>query len=234
MPRSLILYSDKTSYDELKVALDDAFGATAVRPYTLSFPNRAGDGRLRVQVTELAVGAVVPFVERLLREDRAELASVADQDVRGVSHEELLDDADRRTRVATIQFVSPTILEMDGRDVPFPVLSLMFRQWAQIWNTFSPEKLGGVDDLVPHVHITDFKISVATTARGVGFEGRVSLELEKGLSEETIRLCNLLVDYASYCGTGVWTEDGLGQTRRSGSRSQERGGLGRKTVLSNR
>lgn len=214
MPRSLILYSDKTAYDELKVALDDAFGATTVRPYTLSFPNRAGDSRLRVRVTELADGAVTPYVERLLREGRADLASAADQDVRGVSHEELLDDADRRTRVATIQFVSPTILGMDGRDVPFPVLPLMFRQWAQIWNTFAPEKLGGVDDFVPHVRITDFKISAETTARGVGFEGRVSVELEKGLSEETIRLFNLLVDYASYCGTGLYTSEGLGQTGR--------------------
>jgi hypothetical protein len=227
MPRSLILYSDKTVYDELKVALDGAFGAAAVRPYTLSFPNRAGDGRLRVRVTELADGMVVPFVERLLREGRAELASAANQDVRGISYEELLDDADRRTREATVRFISPTILEMDSRDVPFPVVLTMFRQWAHTWNAFAPEKLGGVDDFVPHVRITDFQISAARTARGVGFEGRVSLELDKGLSEETIRLFNLLVDYASYCGTGMWTEDGLGQTRRSGSRSQERGGPGR-------
>jgi CRISPR-associated endoribonuclease Cas6 len=214
MPRSLILYSDTTAYDELKVALDDAFGAAAVRPYTLSFPNRAGDGRLRVRVAELADGMVTPFVERLLREGRAELASAADQDVRGVSHEELLDDADRRTRVATIQFVSPTILEMDGRDVPFPVLPVIFRQWAHTWNTFAPVKVEDVDDLVPHVRITDFKISVAKTARGVGFEGRVSLELDKGMSEETIRQFNLLVDYAFYCGTGLYTNEGLGQTGR--------------------
>ena len=48
----------------------------------------------------------------------------------------------------------------------------------------------------------------------MGFEGRVSLELDKGLSEETIRLFNLLVDYASYCGTGLYTNEGLGQTGR--------------------
>jgi CRISPR/Cas system endoribonuclease Cas6 (RAMP superfamily) len=214
MPRSLILYSDKTVYDELKVALDGAFGATIVRPYTLSFPNRAGDGRLRVRVTELADGMVAPFVERLLREGRAELASVADQDVRSVSYEELLDGADRRTREATVRFVSPTILEMDGRDVPFPVVPLMFQQWAYTWNAFAPEKLRGIDDLVPHVRITDFQISASRTARGVGFEGRVSLELDKGLSEEAIRLFNLLVDYASYCGTGLYTNEGLGQTGR--------------------
>src|SRR5450759_1188576 len=70
--------------------------------------------------------------------------------------------------------------------------------------TISPVKVEDVDDLVPHARITDFKISVARTARGVGFEGRVPVELEKGLSEETIRLFNLLVDYASYCGTGMW------------------------------
>lgn len=214
MPRSLILYSDKTVYDEVKVALDDAFGAAPVRPYTLSFPNRAGDGRLRLRVTELADGMVTPFVERLLREGRAELASAADQDVQGVSYEELLDSADRRTRVATIQFVSPTIIEMDGQPVPFPVLPLIFRQWARTWNTFAPEKLGGVDDLVPHVSILDFQVSAAKTASGVGFEGRVSVELDKGMSEETIRLFNLLVDYAFYCGTGLYTNEGLGQTGR--------------------
>ena len=49
---------------------------------------------------------------------------------------------------------------------------------------------------------------------GTGGQGWVTLEMEKGRTEEEIGLLNALIDFAFYCGTGVHTEAGLGQTRR--------------------
>jgi CRISPR/Cas system endoribonuclease Cas6 (RAMP superfamily) len=42
----------------------------------------------------------------------------------------------------------------------------------------------------------------------------MALEVEKGRTEEEIGLFNTLIDYAFFCGTGMYTDAGLGQTRR--------------------
>ena len=98
--------------------------------------------------------------------------------------------------------------------MPFPVHPIVFERYAEVWNAFSEVKMRAAAEWLPYVHVTDFKISCLASPYGVGAQGWVALEMEKGRSEDEIGLFNTLVDFAFYCGTGLHTEEGLGQTRR--------------------
>ena len=63
--------------------------------------------------------------------------------------------------------------------------------------------------------MTDFKISCAAAGpivrgRYGRAEGWVTLEMERGRTEQEIALFNTLVDFAFYCGTGARTDEGAG------------------------
>jgi CRISPR/Cas system endoribonuclease Cas6 (RAMP superfamily) len=94
-------------------------------------------------------------------------------------------------------------------------MPLVFARYREVWSAFSTVRLpAGTEQVLQHVRVTDFKISCAASPFGPGAKGWVTVEMEKGRTEQEIALFNGLIDFAFYCGTGLHTEEGLGQTRR--------------------
>jgi hypothetical protein len=214
MPRSLVLYTSNEVLTGLRERLTQGYGHEPVKPYTLSVAHKSeGDSR-RVRITELLPYSLSPIIDDLTGSGQVLPVSTADKDVRGSSYEELFESADRFRRTAVLQLSSPTIITLGGYHVAFPVLPLMLSHYVHVWNTFAGFKIARVPQLLEHLKVGDFKISCAQTERGPGCQGWIALELAKGRPEEEIQTFNALVDFAFYCGTGLHTDEGLGQTRR--------------------
>jgi hypothetical protein len=214
MPRSAVIYTSREAYVDLDGTLRDAFEHYAIKPYTLSHAQKAEAGRVRVRITELADEAVLPLARKEMEKAEALFASSGDRDVRGSTYRNLIDDADPSGRSATIQFVSPTMLDILGETVPFPVVSFIVARYIDVWNAFAPDRFPLTAEAVRHIHAEGFKISCVSTRRGPGCQGWLALEMERGRTEEYLRLMNALIDFAFYAGTGLHTDEGLGQTRR--------------------
>ncbi len=214
MPRSLVLYSSNEALARLKERLTRTYEQDPVKPYTLSFGQTSeGDAR-RVRITELLAYSLSPIIDDFVATGQALPVSTADKDVRGASYQDLFEGADAFQRTAVLQFSSPTIVSLGGYRVAFPVLPLMLSHYVHAWNAFAGFKITRVPHLLEHLTMVDFKISCVQTGHGPGCQGWIALELTTGLPEEEIRTFNALVDFAFYCGTGLHTDDGLGQTRR--------------------
>jgi CRISPR/Cas system endoribonuclease Cas6 (RAMP superfamily) len=214
MPRSIVIYTSPGAYLELTRRIHTGFETFAVKPCTVSLPQKADGGRVRCRITELADGAATPLVEEMVRSGEATAVSGADRDVKGATYGELLDDADRFGLEAHVQFVSPVIIEIEGGTTPFPVVSAVFQRYIAVWNCFSAAKIAAGALPVECIHVKDFKISCVGSGFGKGAQGWMTLEMEKGRTEEEIGLFNGLIDYAFFSGTGMYTDVGLGQTRR--------------------
>jgi hypothetical protein len=214
MPRSLVLYTSNQVLSRLKERLARTYEQDPVKPYTLSFGQTSeGDAR-RVRITELLAYSLSPIIDDLVAGGQALPVSTADKDVRGVSYQDLFEGADPSQRTAVLQLSSPTIISLGGYSVAFPVLPLMLSQYVHAWNAFAGFQVARVPHLLEHLKMTDFKISCTQTEHGPGCQGWVALELATGRPEEEIRTFNALVDFAFYCGTGLHTDEGFGQTRR--------------------
>lgn len=215
MPRSTVIYISREAFSHLQDTIRNRFQNYPLKPYTFSFPQRTETDKVRVRITGLAEDAILSDLSAVAESEGARLASEADRDVRNRTYEELIEDADRTRRVVTIQLLSPTIVEIAGRSTPFPIISAVFRRYTDVWNAFSEKKITTTADVVSRIHVADFRISCMTSPFGVGSQGWITLEMEKGRTEEEIALFNALVDFAFFCGTGLHTDEGLGQTRRA-------------------
>jgi|WetSurMetagenome_2_1015567.scaffolds.fasta_scaffold37595_3 hypothetical protein len=214
MPRSVVIYTSRDGFFELKAALARSFVGQGTKPYTLSHAQRIEAERVRLRITELADDTVFPLVVEQAGRQESTFASSGDRDVKGSGYEALIEDADRFGRTATIQLVSPTIVEVLRHSVPFPVVPSMFKRYVEVWNTFSRVSFPAESAEVIDVHVSDFRISCVSTKHGPGAQGWVTLEMDKGRTEEEIRRFNALVDFAFYSGTGLYADEGFGQTRR--------------------
>ena len=219
MPRSVVLYTSDDVFLQVKRRLAEHFGPGKIKPYTCSFAHASDAGARRVRITELVPYSLAPILDELVAGGRALPVSTADKDVCGASYEDLMEGADRFRRTALLQFSSPTIMSLGGYSVSFPVLPLMLSHYIHVWNSLAGFKITRAPELLEHVRIKDFKVSCVQSERGAGFQGWVALEIEKGRSEEEIQAFNALVDFAFYCGTGLHTDEGLGQTRRAAARA---------------
>jgi len=195
--------------------LEEQFSEYALKPYTISLPQGTGSGLFRARLTEVKDGAVLPIIAKLIEDGDVTIATSADRDVREQSYEELVEGADRASRVVRVQFASPTVIVCNGRPAPYPVFPALIDYYVRMWNGFSGMETEGTEDVVEHVEVKDFKISYASTALGAGFEGWIDCEMSLGRTEAEISLFNRLIDFAFYCGTGLHTDKGMGQTRRA-------------------
>jgi hypothetical protein len=214
MPRSAVIYTSPETFAGFGSSLRRKFEAHTIKPYTLSFVQKVDGAHIRVRVTELMDGSVMPMIAGLTSEGLMVSSSGVDKDVRNVAYDDLVEDADRARRVVTLQLASPVIVGLSGRQVPFPVFPFIFQEYTELWNAFSPALLPVGGEWLAGVHLTDFKISCVKTPFGPGGQGWVTLEMEKGRTEEEIASFNTLIDFAFYCGTGLHTVDGLGQTKK--------------------
>jgi hypothetical protein len=214
MPRSAVIYTNAAAWSDVKDLARTRWADEARKPYTFSYGQRTEAGSLRVRVCELADGVLLPAIADLVKRGNAALAAPADRDVRSRTYEEVIEDADRYGRVAIVQFTTPVIVEVSSGPVPFPVIPVIFERYIELWKTFSNVDIAAGVGGLKGVRMTDFRLSCVSTPYGPGAQGWVRLEMEKGRTEEEIAVFNGLVDFAFYCGTGLHTEEGLGQTRR--------------------
>ena len=129
----------------------------------------------------LSPGALMPLVREMAARGEATLASSADREVREAAYVDLIADADRARRVVALQFASPTIVEVQGERVPFPVTGAIFARYREIWNAFSPVSLPlPTAEVMGHVHVTDFKISCAAALRDRGRRGGSAWRWRRG------------------------------------------------------
>ena len=222
MPRSVVLYTSDDIFLQIKQRLAELFAPEKIKPYTCSRAHASETGARRVRITELVSYSLAPIIDDVVGKGQALIVSAADRDVCGASYEDLLQNADRFRRKALLQFSSPTIVGLGGYLVSFPVLPLMLSHYVHTWNMLAGFKITRVPELLEHVKMKEFKVSYVRSEHGPGFQGWVALEMEKGRSEEEIQLFNTLIDFAFYCGTGLYTDEGLGQTRRAQREANKR------------
>ena len=214
MPRSAVIYTNPDAFAALREEARRKFESLPIKPYTFSFGQKTDAGSIRVRVTELEDGALADELTHMAGRGEITLASPADRDVRSQSYGELMEDADRARWEVSFQLASPVIVKVGGQGQPFPVPESLFGHYVEAWDAFSEVKIGEGKEALARVRVADFKISCVATPFGPGSQGWVKLEMEKGSTEEEIGLVNGLIDFAFYCGTGLYTHEGLGQTKR--------------------
>ena len=122
-----------------------------------------------------------------------------------------------------MQFLSPTTFRSGGRNLPFPLMQLVFLNLVSKWNEYSPIFVGDEE-----VHsLVDAKGTLSRYEsrtkmydfgpyRQVGFVG----ECEYGLlklsveEEEWLKVFHMLADFAFFAGVGYKTTMGMGQARK--------------------
>jgi CRISPR-associated endoribonuclease Cas6 len=125
-----------------------------------------------------------------------------------------------------VEFVSPTTFHSDVH-VPLPLPELVWGSWLDRWNKFSsaslPRKAGELGQA--RLALSRYKLETRAVhydkATWIGFAGNCRFRI---LSEDEfwVRLCNLLADFAFFCGTGAKTSFGMGQTRVVNNLEQSR------------
>lgn len=117
-----------------------------------------------------------------------------------------------------LEFASPTSFHSQGRHMPFPLPALLLRQWLEKWNAFAPTRFP--DEFLSWAEtclsISRYRLESIPVRFGditiIGCTGRCTLRaLERDPYWE--RLLSTLAAFSFYCGSGVKTTFGLGQTR---------------------
>lgn len=119
-----------------------------------------------------------------------------------------------------LSFLSPTAFSQNRLYLPLPVPTLMFRSWLERWNHFAPVYLGS-DDLIGYLgeSISVYRHRIQTRSFQVhnsyipGFTGEVTLRVLSRIDPLLANVAHLLVQYATFAGTGVKTRLGMGCSR---------------------
>ena len=130
----------------------------------------------------------------------------------------------KAARHINLQFLTPVILRRHRAPFPLPDPALVFYRYLVIWDTFAPRDLrfniNILDAIEVHLGIIEHQLEsrAVTLADGkakTGFVGQVSYQMmawEK-LGAEFLGTLQTLARFSEFCGSGEWTERGLGQTR---------------------
>lgn len=118
-----------------------------------------------------------------------------------------------------VEFASPTTFHDGTLHVPLPVPENVLGSWLKRWNALSSASLPReVHELKEaQLALSRYKLETRAVHYGkatwIGFTGACRFRV---LSDDEfwLRLCNLLAEYAFFCGTGAKTSFGMGQTRR--------------------
>lgn len=122
-----------------------------------------------------------------------------------------------------LTFTTPTSFRHKGHHLPIPYPENVFHSYLRRWNHFSNQPvdqnifLQWVDTnvMIRRHYLTSHKIAVGKRGSVIGFTGAVEFTLSKqgSLHSEYTRLLFVLCHLSPYCGTGVKTTFGLGQTQ---------------------
>lgn len=120
----------------------------------------------------------------------------------------------------TLRFASPTTFRSGGHNIPIPLPRLVFASYLDKWNEFAGVPLGPdfkrflEESVVVSRYQLRTRIVPIKKGLQVGCTGYCEYTALNG-EEYSLRLMNLLADFAFWTGTGAKTTMGLGQTRRS-------------------
>lgn len=131
--------------------------------------------------------------------------------------------SDRRIR---LHFLSPASFRSQGMHYPLPDPVLVYQSWLTQWNGFAPEELrinvALLDIVAAHVAVGRYDlrtemVDLGTNWKIVGFVGGLKFNVlqARKIGRDWLRRLNVLADYATFCGTGHKTAQGLGQTKRT-------------------
>jgi CRISPR-associated endoribonuclease Cas6 len=206
---------------------------SAVKPFTLSPLTEVSGGQRMLHVTLLdddlwptllsglqsrpsldVHGRDFPLASHGLQMDYASYAQLARASLGG--------------RYIDLRFVTPTCFRAGDLDYPLPEPRKLSTSWLSRWNQYAPEALVIEDDLLDaawaHVGVSSFEMRTETVDLGygkqVGYLGELSLCIVNAdeLGRDRRRQLHGLASYAAFCGSGVKTTHGMGQTRRIRSR----------------
>jgi len=210
--------------------------AVNLKPFTVSPLVRLREGEyiFRVTLLEDEYGAFVSDgIEHALRDMPhggyslrvgQEILRVTDVPrVWHASYEELKENTRLDLEIG-LEFLSPTSFHVNEMDYALPEPRRVFESYLKRWNEFSGWVLEPADALVEwigqNVAPAYFDLHSAEQVyreyKHVGCVGRVSYCVrKKGWGDEDmVRWLNVLAEYATFCGTGRKTTQGMGQTRR--------------------
>lgn len=119
------------------------------------------------------------------------------------------------------EFSSPTSFHNHGQHFPFVTPEMAIPSWFKSWNAYAPVTFLDevLESLKSSVAISHYKMLTAPVRYGqatiVGGLGTCTFNILS--KDEYLRhVVNALSAFAFYCGTGVKTALGMGQTRRLG------------------
>lgn len=212
--------------------------AAQMKPFTVSPLTRLREGQyvFRVTLLEDEYGAFVSEgIERALRDkSRGGYSLRVNQEILYVSdtprvwhrsYAELKNDAAHDVEIV-LEFLSPTSFHVKGMDYPLPDARRVFESYLKRWNEFSGWVLEPADALLEWVEnkvaLASFDLHSALHPyreyAHTGCVGRVKYCVQKNAwaDADKVHWLNVLADYATFCGTGRKTTQGMGQTRRGG------------------
>lgn len=128
-----------------------------------------------------------------------------------------------------IAFDSPTTFNTEYGVMPLPIPILVFNSWLRHWNQFAekelPQEVKKIEEaLISLSRYQKLRTQVVTLTRGtpenpkkipmIGFTGLCRFRINT-TDSFWINTCHVLADFSVFCGTGVKTSYGLGQTRKA-------------------
>ena len=127
-------------------------------------------------------------------------------------------------RQLSLEFLTPTLLYRQELPLPLPDPVLVFHHYLCLWDTFAPRPLwvniNVLDAIEVHLALTEHRLETrrvrpAGERPQVGFLGQASYKMMawQKLGAEFLGMLHLLAGFGRFCGTGAFTEQGLGQTR---------------------
>jgi CRISPR-associated endoribonuclease Cas6 len=117
-------------------------------------------------------------------------------------------------------FASLTAFHAGDVHMPLPIPETTLGSWLTRWNRMSSASLPRAVEELKEARLALNRYTLATNvaqykdATWIGFTGDCRIRI-LSKDEFWLRLCNLLSDFSFYCGTGIKTTFGLGQTRRA-------------------
>jgi CRISPR-associated endoribonuclease Cas6 len=140
------------------------------------------------------------------------------------SYADLASEARTDSRIR-IRFLSPTSFRSREMHYPLPDPIIVYQSWLNRWNQFAPEDIrinvALLDIVSAHVAVGRYDLRTEMVDLGrnrkvVGFVGNVQYNIIRAgkIGDQWLRRLNLLADYATFCGTGHKTAQGMGHTER--------------------
>ena len=154
---------------------------------------------------------------------------VAPCDPAAASYGELLEGAREGDHTLRLRFLTPTAISQGDADLPLPVPSKLWAGYAARWRAFAPE-MPLPDELDEGVErwlrLSDFDLRPArwryrfVDGKGtdrlithLGCRGWIEVGLDRKATPAFAQAFRALAAYSFYCGSGMKTTMGMGQTR---------------------